>query len=526
MLINKPKNIFMADAVKKIKPLLQYEGFYVLGIFTTLAIWHLDIIRNHPKESPEVTVYALCWGGILYLLWRNIKKIPEKSNPPSWFSSCLGWGLLFLVITRPLHLWDLDFILMRSAPIVAGLGLGLLSFGFSGFKQQWRLCLILCLMVFPTDHIDRIFEQRLYFNEITAAISAFLLHYIGFTVNYYGSIVKLSTGEVQVYYACTGGPLIILLMKLTFLMMLVVFPLTKRQRVTLAISAIGVGFFIGCIRVALLAIVVNNKESFDYWHGQSGGGIFITFATIIYALLCNWILPLNSGYSVSEIETKITNIQRKRRLFLAGTWLGIIVTAIGLIVTKKDIHSSISLPLAPVENLAKTQDAAVLAPVDIFTPQPAKNYSYIHSYQGKNYELEVATSYIVYSLGDPNPFLTNKSRNSLLDKQVKYLPDVGYFIIYNSGNKAYLTSCINVRGGGSVNTEQFMGNRRQYDLTVHRLLPWIFGQTVLRDHRCLWTQLSLSLSNQVSTDDIYPVLESVWLENYPKWQSLLLNHRY
>ncbi|MEA5581253.1 hypothetical protein VB620_07860 [Nodularia harveyana UHCC-0300] len=60
-----------------------------------------------------------------------------------------------------------------------------------------------------------------------------------------------------------------------------------------------------------------------------------------------------------------------------------------------------------------------------------------------------------------------------------------------------------------------MQNRYQYDLTSYRILPWLFGQDVLRDDRCLWTQLSMPLNGLPATD-VYPILESVWLKNYGK----------
>jgi cyanoexosortase A len=523
MLVNNPKIIAIKkEFLTQLTPLLQTQWFYLMGIFTTLGIWHLDMIRTHPIESEEISFYAIYWGGILYLLWQN----RYQENTYNWVSSWLGLGLLLIVICRPIHFWHLDLTLFRYAPIIAGLGLGLLSFGFSGFKQHWRLFLILCLMLFPFSFINEIFDSRLHFNELTATISAFLLHYIGFQATHYGDLVKLPTSQVRVLYACTGGVLILWLFKLTLLIMITVFPLTWRQKCLLFISTITVGFFTGCIRVSLLVLVVNNKSLFTYWHGQTGGVIFMTFATIAYAFLCNWILPLENLSPDTDQPIQKQIIQPKRHLFLVGTWLGIILTAISLIATRKSINNPNILPQQftlnkwqQIKFTSLAEQKIYINSENFFTFQSGKDYNYL----SQNQQLQLQIRYMTNTRGNQNPFLDGKKQDSLknIQKQVMYSPEIGYYIIYEDSKQAYFTACVNPRGGSTVNSTQFMQNRYKYDLTMSRVLPWLFGQDVLRDDRCLWTQLSVPL-NGVSASSIYPVLQSIWLDNYPKWQSLLL----
>jgi cyanoexosortase A len=522
MLINSKITAIKKEFSTQLKPLLEIQWFYILGIFTTLAVWHLNIIRTHPIEKEEITFYALYWGGILYLLWQN----RHQENTPSWVSSWLGVGILFIVIFRPLHLWHLDLMLFRYAPIVAGLGLGLFSFGFLGFKQHWRLFLLLCLMLFPFAFINEIFDYRLHFSEITASISAFSLHYIGFQVIHYGDIIKLPTGQVRVLYGCTGGLLIVWLTKLTLLIMIVFFPLSWRRRSALVISTICVGFFIGCIRVALLAIVVNNKNLFEYWHGPTGGSIFMTLATITYAVICNWILPLENLSPETDKSEQKQIIQPKRRLFLVGTWVGIILTVIFSIATRKIINNPNFLPEQLVLNkwqqikfTSLPEQKIDITTEKFFTVQSGKDYSYL----SENQQLQLKIRYITNTRGNENPFLDGKNQESLknIQKQFMYSPGIGHYIIYNDRETLYLTACVNPRGGSTVNSNQFMQNRYKYDLIKSRILPWLFGQDVLRDDRCLWAQLSVPL-NGVSAASLHPVLQSIWLDNYPKWQSLLL----
>ncbi|MEH2364420.1 cyanoexosortase A system-associated protein [Nostoc sp.] len=513
--LNQAKQAFLL----RFHPLVKTQYFYLIGIFTTLAALHLNMVNNHPLESKEIAFYTLYWAGIIFLLWQN----RQQDNTTTWFSSLLGLGLLFMVILRPISQWHLDLFLFRFGPIFAALGLGLLSFGFAGLRHHWRLFLLLCLMLFPYGFINEIFAFRLHFSELTATISAFLLHYLGLKATVQGALVKLPTGQVEVLYFCTGGMLILWLLKLTLLIMVVIFPLTWRQRLGLIVCAIATGFLVGCIRVALLAVVVNNHSLFDYWHSYTGGGIFMVIATITYAALCNWILPLEQLPSEKKPDFTTATVEPKRRLFLTTTWLSIILTSIYLIATKRPLTTSTfpenialnSWQQIKVKSWSKQKsDTQIIAEFE-----SGKDYSYTKN----NLPLELQMRYVINTRGELNPFLQQSSKNLVKDSQknIRYVKGIGYYELYSDSKQAYLTACINPRGGSTVNSNQFMQNRYTYDLTWNRLLPWFLGKEVLRDNRCIWTQLSIPL-NGVVNSKVYPVLESFWAENYVAWQSLLL----
>ncbi len=516
--INQFKQVFLL----RFKPSLQTQWFYILSLFTTFGILHLSIVANHPIEGEEIYFYALYWAGILFLLWQN----RQQPNTTIWFSNLLGLGLLFTVILKPLYLWNLDLLLFRFGPIFAALGLGLLSFGFSGLRDHWRLFLLLCLMLFPYGFINEFLDFRLHFNELTATISAFSLHYLGFQATSSGAFVKLPTGQVEVLYFCTGGVLIVWLMKLTLLIVIVAFPLTLRQSLCLILSAIGTGFLIGCIRVALLAVVVNKHSLFEYWHSYTGGSIFMVTATITYAGLCNWILPLELLDSKEKYDpTAIVPVKPKRRLFLIATWVGIVLTATYSITSKRLLITSIfpdTLSLNSWQQVTaksppqQKSDTPITPKFEVV--QSGKDYSYVKN----NQRLVLQMRYVVNTRGESNPFL-QQSKNLVNDSQknVKYLKGIGYYALYSDSKQAYLTACINPRGGSTVTSAQFMQNRYTYDLTWSRIIPWVLGKEVLRDNRCIWAQLSVP-SNGVADANIYSVLESAWTANYTAWQSQFL----
>ncbi|NES99911.1 MAG: cyanoexosortase A system-associated protein [Sphaerospermopsis sp. SIO1G1] len=529
MFINTQK-IIKAKAIffSKLQLALKTQHFYLLGIFSTLAVLHLNIINSHNLESDNLTFYVLYWGGILYLLWKN----PPRDKNITYVSSFLGLGILFITLFRPINLWYLDLQLFRVAPIFASLGLGLLAFGFSGLKHHWRLFLLLLLMLFPYGFIHGIFDFKLKFPQLTATISAFLLHYIGLGATNSGAFVILPTGKVEVLYYCTGGLLILWLMQLTLLILVVIHPTTWQQKLGLVLSAFGTGFITGCLRVSLLAVVVNNKSLFDYWHGKEGGTIFMVIATFTFAALCNYILPTDTfskPQKIDEYSDNLKFIEPKRRLFLIFTWSGILLTAFFLFLNKKPVGNNIFNPEISVDNWQKMKVTS-LKNQKIEIPD---NGNYISINSGKDYiylqndqKLELQMRYVVNTRGNINPFLLSLSQDLKQDAEnnIKYIENVGYYLLYSDAQKAYLTACINSRGGSTVNSSQFMNNRYKHDININRLIPWILGREVFRDDRCIWTQLSLPV-NQKAATETYPILEFILKDNYKKWQTRL-GHNY
>ncbi len=101
----------------------------------------------------------------------------------------------------------------------------------------------------------------------------------------------------------------------------------------------------------------------------------------------------------------------------------------------------------------------------------------------------------------------------------KYQEGVGYYILFTDKHKAYLSSCINPRGGSTVSYEQFSHNRNIYDLKFSRIFIWLIGQEELRDWRCLWNYMSIPVNvDNVPLAHKYQILEKAWLEWYQIWQ--------
>jgi cyanosortase A-associated protein len=99
---------------------------------------------------------------------------------------------------------------------------------------------------------------------------------------------------------------------------------------------------------------------------------------------------------------------------------------------------------------------------------------------------------------------------------IRHQKETGFYSLSIEKERVYLRACINPRGPSAITYAQFIHNRYTYDLQFARLLPVLLGQESLRDHRCLWTHLSIPVKN-ASFEADYQVLEKVWLSWYQWW---------
>ncbi|MBD2177824.1 cyanoexosortase A system-associated protein [Pseudanabaena sp. FACHB-1998] len=120
----------------------------------------------------------------------------------------------------------------------------------------------------------------------------------------------------------------------------------------------------------------------------------------------------------------------------------------------------------------------------------------------------------------------NSSKNRLVNR---YAQETGHYVLFSDQKRAYLSSCINPRGGSTITEDQFMQNRNTYDINPERIISYLLGTTDLRDTRCLFTIMSISLednneSNNLdaqkanSLDKSYQKLEKTWINWHKDWQ--------
>lgn len=100
---------------------------------------------------------------------------------------------------------------------------------------------------------------------------------------------------------------------------------------------------------------------------------------------------------------------------------------------------------------------------------------------------------------------------------VRHQKEVGYYGLGVDKQTAYLSTCINPRGGSTFTHPQFRDNRFFQDINLNRIIPILIGNEPLLDKRCLWVHLSMPLKNS-SPEESYQVLEKAWFSWYQWWQ--------
>lgn len=228
----------------------------------------------------------------------------------------------------------------------------------------------------------------------------------------------------------------------------------------------------------------------------------------------------------------LKSIGHPLRLTLLALTLGgtLLVLAKAIATPKNDVvtadpgrHLAKTVPMTGWQLVGSTaiEDKEALSTGE----SPANGRKY--SYRRGNTELEVELRHII---GDGNVsrflFVYSPVRegNAKLSSGIRNQPDIGYYGVLTHKGRAYLTACMNARGGSTVTDQQFRQNRLKYDVQISRIFPWLWGQEPLMDHRCLWTLMSMPISTATTAQTAgsptaEQELEAAWASWYQWWQS-------
>ncbi|AFY50907.1 hypothetical protein Nos7524_5183 [Nostoc sp. PCC 7524] len=141
------------------------------------------------------------------------------------------------------------------------------------------------------------------------------------------------------------------------------------------------------------------------------------------------------------------------------------------------------------------------------------NYQYIKN----DFKLNIDMRYLQNFYPADVTILRKHDNTKQPSNIVRYKDGVGYYGLGLDKQNAYLSACINPRGGSTFTHAQYRHNRYSQDISFERLLPVLQGQEALIDKRCLLVHLSMPLQNS-SPDNAYKVLEQAWFSWYQWWQ--------
>lgn len=268
------------------KQILHDPKAALFSIVIGLALFHLALTWRVVESQNQLIISGLLWAGAIALLWKRRNYLHLSSGLAS---SIIGFGLIALVLSKGLTLFWFESTYLKFVPVLIALGMALLASGFKGLKQYWREFAIVLMLCIPDGALQDGIEKLLNITTLTAKFSTFGLWYTGFTVVRRGADIILPTGSVSVNIQCTGITSAVMLLKAT-VPLLFLFPTTAFKRTLLVGCAIAIPFVLSVSRVALLAVVVSNKQTFDFWHGPVGNEIFSTGAILIFGGVGNWLL--------------------------------------------------------------------------------------------------------------------------------------------------------------------------------------------------------------------------------------------
>lgn len=287
--------------------------FGLLGTAALLVTIYLSLLWKI-DDSSHLGISVLFFLGIGTLIQERYNRLNLSSNIISVF---VGIVLILSMLILSVFVSQQDvtiqggggltsserliFISLRIMPLVSGVGLSFLATSFfkaQAFRQFWRELLLLFFLGVPSIIADLMFD----ISPITAYASAFILHYSSFDVGLQGVNIYLPAGDgtdnlraVQVYYECSGIETMAYLLSLSALF-LIKYPLSRwSYRLIVPLIALMLGFFVNVVRVAIMAVVVDQKELFTYLHEGDASLLFGMVAVIIFGLIYWQMLPSPSS---------------------------------------------------------------------------------------------------------------------------------------------------------------------------------------------------------------------------------------
>ena len=239
-------------------------------------------------SSEDLRFGALGAVFLALLIWNKRRRVSLESDPLS-----TGAGSLLIAIYLVRAGTSPGALFTAVAPVIWGLGLGLLAAGWRGLKQFRREGVVLALLALPFFVRWLLFDAVGYnVSPIVAGAAAALAHALGWPAQSDGDIIHISGRTVTVYQACSGLKSLFLTTGFAVFLLLV-FPPEGRLRKAGAILAAWISaFVVNLSRVTMLVILMGmgNEKGFHYWHTQDGALMFEILAMMVFIFIYQFAL--------------------------------------------------------------------------------------------------------------------------------------------------------------------------------------------------------------------------------------------
>lgn len=509
---------------------------------TTFVLWYG--VLSYRMKSSDFLITAFFVLSALFLLW---KKRNDIVISPQKLASSLGFLILGWVLLRGTSVFWFELRFSQFIPLIYFLGLALITSGWK-LKLYTRSFLILFLLSLVSTIKQSMTSFQIgswNLSQLTAQGSAFFLHYLGFNVNHENVYIHLNSGSVEVFYACTGGPLIALLLNLTLGLVLIT-PISWRLLWKLLLGICTMGFFLGMVRVALLAVVVSDEAAFDYWHGSQGNQIFSLIAFSIWMIAVHFVYEnhdnnLRSPLLSREDNHKSSTSPQKASattfsLTSPTSWFLSITSIIMMGVTMATliIPEVARREIQPLQFPSKVTLSGWTEEKSIpLVKQPETKLRFDRLRSGREYHYGQQEAKVTVALRFSSPTVGRLENyikqtypkpleTAYRQGNTRYIPNRGNYRLFQDDEKAYLSACLTPTGESTVDFQNYVNKANRQVFNWQTLIPRLLGEKSLRERRCLWVNLSTPL-NSNSPETSYQLLESVFKTGYPKWQGLFKN---
>jgi cyanoexosortase A len=248
--------------------------FLLVVLCSAVIAIHLTLVLKIGSPDRQITS-MLFWATAAYLIWERQDKLQYQT---SLAASLFGAVLLSLLLVKTTGYCEESFLFIY--PFLAGIALATIASGFRGFKEYWRELVLLFFSGIPEVLLATLTDP----SPLTAQFATAMLWYSGMPVSQNGIYINLNGTSVQVYSGCSGVVAMSQLVGMSVLfLMLLPLPWKWSQKLIIPVAAIAIGFIVNAGRVALMAVLVSQKqmESFEYWHAGSGSLIFSVIGTML-----------------------------------------------------------------------------------------------------------------------------------------------------------------------------------------------------------------------------------------------------
>ena len=514
---------------------LDKNAIYAVILVTLVALQVL-LYWRYLHNVNQFIIQAIPIFGVFWQVYQKQRQLKPDGNLLGKLSGII---IILLVLFRAKYLFFVEAsVFSHFSPWLILIGYVLLVDGLRGIKKYRREILV-CILIIFISLLMRILMQFLRAREfeefsvevISAKLTSFMLWYLGFEAKSQGTIVYVNGGAIDIYFGCTAIPLLIELFKIVLITVLL-FPNLCRNFWLLFIMPVIISVVLSIIRLVIIALVVNDEDAFEFWHGIQGGNLFTTLAFISLFAIILFTDPPQTDNPKPILTQYQSNTPTWLLLSSSVTLLLILFNFIidtspiaganriadyqfpqGINISGWQLKNTIIQPLVPVENEEDYTNPS--SPNDFNLPLAQRSYFY----RKGDDMLTVNLRYIVSTFGDVKYYYNMAFEN--LPKSANYVEsnyEDNYYLEFESEGKRYVTACLNVEGQTTVTASQFVAYFHRGYKEPGKIVDWLMGKRVLQDRRCLWIELSSSQNASLTRSQMMEVWQNLvnyWRSHFP-----------